>query len=123
MRVSWRTFIQGFYSYNVTLQYAGLEPSQTYTLQIVYFSDGQSGDSSIPYRLTANGVYVLHDYMPAPYPMQKLSFALSAALTASGELTIQCNQLPGESGSGRSCQISEVWLLPSSVPMEIQRLP
>jgi hypothetical protein len=113
MRLSWRRFVQGLYAYNTTLDYAGLDTETPYTLRIVYFSDGGSGDSATPYRLVANGGYLIHDYMPPPYPMTVLQFSLPASLTADGVLTVQCSQQPGLAGSGRNCQICEVWLYPT----------
>jgi hypothetical protein len=113
MRLSWRTFVQGLYAYNTTLDYSGLNAQAAYSLVVVYFSDGGSGDSATPYRLVANGEYIVHDYMPPPYPMTKLQFQLPASVTSSGSLTLQCSQQPGLAGSGRNCQICEVWLYPS----------
>ena len=113
MRASWRSFVQGFYDYHITLRYTDLDPTTPYTLRIVYFSDGRGGDSQIPYRLTANGDYDIHPYMIPPYPMRVLEFDLPAAVTANGSLVLECNQTPGTSGSGRCCQISETWLFPT----------
>lgn len=113
MRVSWRTFAQGFYDYALTLRYTTLGPGP-YTLRLVYFSDGNiNGDSGIPYRLTANGNYVIQDYVVPAYPMVVSTYDLPVAVTSSGSLTVACNQHPGVSGSGRSCQIAEVWLYPT----------
>lgn len=113
-RLSWRTFVQGFYDYQPTLRYTALNSTVAYELRVVMFSDGQPGDSAVPVRLTANGDTVLWGYSPPPYPMTVLSFPLPLALTAAGNLTIACNQVPGTSGSGRCCQLSEVWLLPTT---------
>ena len=60
-------------------------------------------------RLVANGSHEIHGLLSKPY--QVLEFPVSAAATAGGELTLTWTQEPGIGGSGRGCQVAEVWLL------------
>lgn len=59
-------------------------------------------------RLVANGHAVLQPY--APMPARPVTYALPAALTAAGALTLTCNMPPGVGGSGRGCGVAEAWL-------------
>ena len=102
------------------LVYAGLDRNAQYVLDIVYVGKTSSEDggvgrgagssgSSPGNRLMANDE-ILHDYQQAPAMMQVQSFPISKATTAGGSLVIRCNQPKGLGGTGRTCEISEVWL-------------
>lgn len=88
-----------------------------YQLDIVYHAayptteniEGREGSALLPVILMANDE-LLHDYMLPPSPMQVLSFPIKQATTRGSNLTIHCNQRPGGGGTGRTCEISEVWL-------------
>jgi hypothetical protein len=119
VRQSWQRHVLTFYDAELKLVYDGLDDNAQYALDIVYV--GKSSDittanlSSVDgapptgNRLLANAE-ILHDYQPAPQMMQVQSFLISKSTTAGGKLTITCNQPKGLGGTGRTCEISEVWL-------------
>jgi len=78
-------------------------------------SPGSLSRASSYMRLVADGVTVWPaaplPYAQAPVPMARTHVPIPAALTADGKLTLSCNQRPGSAGNGRTCQISEVWLV------------
>jgi len=64
-------------------------------------------------QLKANGL-VVHDYFVPPWPIQKLSLPIPKAATASGKLSLSCAEHKGIGGTGRTCNIAEVWLRKAS---------
>ena len=60
-------------------------------------------------RLTANDKFEVHGYLGKPF--EPLEFDVPAGATAGGELTLEWSQEPGTGGTGRGCQVAEVWLL------------
>jgi hypothetical protein len=60
-------------------------------------------------RLTANDE-LLHDYQIPPATMQVQRYPISRNTTAGGKLVVRCNQEKGVGGTGRTCEIAEVWL-------------
>jgi hypothetical protein len=72
-------------------------------------------------RLTANnrttvwppaGEENVDGYAYPPLPMQVTVVDIPKSETESGSLRLSCSQYPGLEGNGRTCQISEVWLVP-----------
>jgi len=51
----------------------------------------------------------VHGYLAKP--LQELEFDIAPAATASGTLTLTWSPEPGAGGTGRGCQVAEVWLL------------
>ena len=108
-----------FYDSPLILDYTDLEPQANYTLDVVFIASLQDwhagpGISTTktkaqPVQLLANGV-VLKDYFMPPAPMQKLAIQVPASATATGKLRIECHQHKGLGGTGRTCNIAEVWL-------------
>ena len=64
-------------------------------------------------QLKANGL-VVHDYFVPPWPIQKLSLPIPKAATTSGKLSLSCAEHKGIGGTGRTCNIAEVWLRKAS---------
>jgi hypothetical protein len=69
-------------------------------------------------RLVANGnttVWPLPplQYAAPPVPMTITTVDIPRQATAGGRLELSCNQPQGIEGNGRTCQISEVWLVPA----------
>ena len=60
--------------------------------------------------LPAGAVQVLKDYFLPPTPMQKFSVRVPTSATATGSLRIECREHRGLGGTGRTCNIAEVWL-------------
>jgi hypothetical protein len=58
----------------------------------------------------------IHPLIAKPYPMDPIEFALPPAATSNGELDLTWSGEPGLGGNGRSCQVSEVWLIRKPVP-------
>jgi len=73
----------------------------------VYAGDG--GKKKV--RLMANDKIEVHPFIARPVPFKSLEFGIPPAATAGGELTLSWFGEPGLGGNGRSCQVSEVWLL------------
>jgi len=122
VRLAWTGYAMSEYDTPLQLQYGGLEAAAEYQLSIVfhaaYPSASQMGDGRVvteggsplqAVRLLAND-QLLQDYTMPPSPMQVLSFPIKQATTQGGNLTISCNQRAGGGGTGRTCQIAEVWL-------------
>ena len=63
--------------------------------------------------LRAN-THLLHDYFLPPSPMARVSFPVPRAATAGGSLSLSCGQRKGTGGTGRTCNIAEVWLRKAS---------
>ena len=91
-----------YYDSSMRLVYTGLDRNARYVLRVTYVGGSTS-------RLLANGE-VLHDYRAPPVTTQVQSFSLATNTTAGGRLVVSCNQPPGLGGTGRTCQIAEIWL-------------
>ncbi len=106
-RVSWFTDAETLFDKPLRMHYDGLDPLARYKIRVVY-----GGDSPrIAVRLVANGNFVIHDYRhkgPIPEPLE---FDIPAEATRGGELSLEWTRTPGLGGSGRGCQVSEVWLM------------
>jgi hypothetical protein len=106
-RMSWNGYAETRYDSPLRLRYGGLDPRAQYKVRVVY-----SGDTFQPkIRLVANDRYEIHPYAPKPYPIRPVEFDVPQAATAGGHLTLAWNQEPGRGGSGRGCQVAEVWLI------------
>lgn len=103
--IRWTTYVQAFYDASVDFVYSGLRVGAAYKVTVVYFP-GQP-----PVRLLLNRAHTVHDYAAPPSPAQPQTFRLPAdAVGADGRLRLSFNQQPGQGGSGRCAQISELWL-------------
>ena len=131
IRRSWSQYAMSFFDYPaVRLTYAGLEATRVYEAHVVFntlpepASTGGgvgSGDNGHPMRLVATdrveGTAVVVwpppplNYSSAPWPMTKTIAPIPHSLTRGGSFSLSCNQPPGLNGNGRTCQISEVWLV------------
>jgi hypothetical protein len=94
----------------VELQYTGLDASAHYTLRVIY---GGEPRRNRRLRLVANDRFEIHPYLVIDRPTEPLEFDIPAGATASGQLTLRWTRTPGLGGSGRGCQIAEVWLIRS----------
>ena len=113
-RVRWHHYAQTYNDMPLRLRYNNLSTTAEYRFGIVYAFAGF--DARPPSKLTVFGSgghsALLHDFLPAPTPTVRQWFDIPPALSAGGELLVQCNQQPGNptGGPARGCQISEVWL-------------
>lgn len=115
-RQSWNTYAQTFYEYDLSLRYSDLSSSVQYQFTILYYStpdpmDVSSKSHPIITRLVANDRYVIHDFMEPPSPMKPLTFLIPRNETANGSLTVSCQQPRGLGGNGKTCLISQTWLM------------
>jgi hypothetical protein len=124
-RLSWQSSAMSFYDSPLILDYADLEPHASYLLEIVFVASierpkGLAGERAgaglvatktipQPVQLLANG-QVLKDYFLPPTPMQKMTLQVPTSATATGKLRIECHGHKGLGGTGRTCNIAEVWL-------------
>jgi hypothetical protein len=102
---AWLRHAESLYDAPLTLKYTGLDPKATYRVKAVY--NKERLNSKI--RLTANDGLEIHPYLGKAG--EELEFPVPAAATASGTLELHWNQPPGAGGSGRGCQVCEVWLI------------
>lgn len=113
-RVAWHRYAQTYGDHPLVLGYDGLDTTANYTFSVVYaFAGfGRRPKSSLTAIGTGGQSALLHDFMEAPQPTQRISFAIPAAVTRGGELQVECHQPAGicQNGNGRGCQIAEVWL-------------
>ena len=111
-RISWMDHAESLYDAPLRMHYTGLDPRGSYKLRVVYGGDNPKRKL----RLVANDNLEIHGYMPKPVPFRPLEFALPPSATAQGELDLSWYGEPGLGGNGRSCQISEVWLVKEPPP-------
>src|SRR5262249_39175868 len=77
----------------------------TYRVRVVYGRER----SGIKIRLVAQNSVQIHDYLNPPREPQE--FDVPAAATAGGELTLTWTADTGRGGTGRGCQVAEVFLI------------
>jgi hypothetical protein len=106
-RVSWFTDAESLFDAPLRMHYTGLDRGARYKLRVVY-----GGDSPrMPVRLVANGNIQIHDYRPKGTVPEPVEFDIPAEATRDGELALEWTRTQGAGGSGRGCQVSEVWLI------------
>jgi len=106
--LAWCRYAQSLYDAPLEMRYDHLDPHASYRVRVIYPAD--SFPTPIRIRFDADGK-PLHPPMAKPDPVRPLEFDIPAELTADGSLTLRWSQEPGRGGSGRGCQIAEVWLL------------
>jgi hypothetical protein len=105
--VSWWNHAESLHEAPLQLRYKGLDPEAHYRLRVVY-----GGDSTRHrIRLTADDDYEIHPFRAKEVPFGPVEFAVPAAATTDGTLTLTWTREPGAGGNGRGCQVSEVWLV------------
>jgi hypothetical protein len=106
-RNSWWTDAESMFDAPVELHYAGLDRTAHYSLRVVYGGEARRNRRM---RLVANDRFEIHPYIPIERLTEPMQFDIPPEATASGELTLRWTKTPGLGGSGRGCQIAEVWL-------------
>lgn len=115
LRRSWVDYVWGLNDLPVTLHYPALDPTASYAVRVVYPKfPPAAGQARL--RLVANGKFEIHPYLTQPDPVAPLQFEIPRAATGTGSLTLTWNREPGLGGSGKGCEISEVWLVRTSTP-------
>jgi hypothetical protein len=54
---------------------------------------------------------MVHDYLRRAFEIVPVSFDVPIEVTKDGDLTLQWDIKSGQGGTGRGCQIAEVWLI------------
>jgi len=106
-RVSWMDHAESLYDAPLQMFYADLDPKAHYKVRVLYAGDSPKRKM----RLVANDTIEVHPYLAKPMPFKPLEFAIPPAATQQGKLTLSWFAEPGLGGNGRSCQVSEVWLM------------
>jgi hypothetical protein len=100
-RKSWWDQAIAFYDAPLRMRYPRLDPRALYKVRVVYGAG--------PIRLVANEKQEVHG--PITKAFQVLEFDLPAESTAGGNLTLTWTSPAGRGGTGRGCQVAEVWLM------------
>jgi hypothetical protein len=108
-RLSWMSHAEAFYDGALQMRYAGLDPTATYKVRVVYAGDIYS--QSVRIRLTADDAHEVHAAMAKPSPVAPVEFTIPKAATADGALTLTWRINEGIGGAGRGNQVAEVWLI------------
>jgi hypothetical protein len=111
-RVSWMDHAEALYDAPLQMVYSGLDPKARYKVRVLYAGDSPKRKI----RLVANDTLEVHPYLAKPMPFKPLEFPIAPAATQQGKLTLSWFGEPGLGGNGRSCQVSEVWLIKESPP-------
>jgi hypothetical protein len=111
-RVSWMDHAEALYDAPLQMVYGGLDPKARYKVRVLYAGDSPKRKI----RLVANDTLEVHPYLAKPMPFKPLEFPIAPAATQQGKLTLSWFGEPGLGGNGRSCQVSEVWLIKDSPP-------
>ena len=101
---AWWHHAETLYDQPLQMRYTGLDPSASYRVRAVYGRERPGATL----RLEAEGREV---HGPIERPYEPLEFAIPREATADGELTLTWTGVPGRGGSGRGCQVAEVWLI------------
>ena len=108
-RLSWQDHAESLNDAPLEMRYTGLDPRGAYKVRVVY-----AGEPAPGIRLVADDRYEIHGYRPKDFPVRPVEFDIPVEATADGELTLRWNRTPGLGGSGRGCQVAEVWLIRQS---------
>ena len=109
-RVSWMDHAEALYDAPLQMVYNDLDPKARYKVRVLYAGDSPKRRI----RLVANDTLEVHPYLAKPMPFKPLEFPIAPAATQQGKLTLSWFGEPGLGGNGRSCQVSEVWLIKDS---------
>ncbi len=107
-RISWQRHMQTLYDQPLSMYYSNLDKTAQYEVKVTYVRDLYSGRQQI--QLLGDDIQV-HPYIDKPMEVQPLIFDIPMEATRNGELTLTWISEPGQGGTGRGCQIAEVWLM------------
>jgi hypothetical protein len=102
---AWLQHAESLYDAPLVMRYSGLDKDAAYQVRVVYGRERQAARI----RLMANGEQEVHNWLMRPF--EPLTFDIPRAATSTGVLSLSWTQEPGVGGSGRGCQVAEVWLL------------
>jgi hypothetical protein len=105
--LAWKRWAESLFDTPMKMRYTGLDVTAHYRLRVVYSGDQPTKKT----RLVANDQLEIHPYVQRPWPPVPQEFNIPPVATSGGELTLSWTREPGQGGSGRGCQVSEVWLI------------
>ena len=103
LRVSWGQYAQTLFGHPLKMHYPDLDKTAQYEVKVTY-------PGTTPIRLVADDMMV-HDYLRRASELAPVSFDVPMEVTKDGDLTLQWDIKSGQGGTGRGCQIAEVWLI------------
>jgi hypothetical protein len=106
-RMSWMDHAESLYDAPLQMRYTGLDNKARYKIRVVYGGD----DSEHKIRLVANEGIEIHPLIAKPNPIAPIEFAIPAGAIKQGQLILTWSGEPGLGGNGRTCEVSEVWLI------------
>ena len=106
-RMSWVRFAESRYDAPLKMHYPNLDPNARYKVRVVYGGD----NFRTRIRLDADDKFEVHHLIRKERRLQPVEFDIPEEATQDGELTLIWRQEPGRGGSGRGCQVAEVWLI------------
>jgi hypothetical protein len=101
---AWWHHAETLFDQPLLMRYPKLDPKASYRVRVVY-----GAERARKVKLMANNKWEVHSYLSKPH--QELEFDIPPDATASGSLTLSWSPEPGAGGTGRGCQVAEVWLL------------
>jgi hypothetical protein len=104
-RRSWWDHAEALYEAPLRMHYSGLDALARYKIRVVYAGENPRRKM----RLVAGGKWEIHPLIEKPSPLRPLEFDIPVG--EHGELDLAWWGEPGLGGSGRGCQVSEVWLI------------
>jgi len=106
-RTSWMCCAETRYDSPLRMRYDGLDPRAQYKVRVVYSGDNLGAKM----RLVANDQLEIHPYIAKERPVRPVEFDIPREATGGGRLELAWTQGPNQRGSGRGCQVAEVWLI------------
>jgi len=106
-RISWIDHAESLYDAPLQMRYTGLGNKAAYKIRVVY--GGDNFEHKI--RLVASEGVEIHPFIAKPYPIEPIEFAIPSGVIKKGELILTWSGEPGLGGNGRTCEVSEVWLI------------
>jgi hypothetical protein len=111
-RMSWINHAESLYDAPLQMHYTALDDKAGYKIRVVYGGD----DFEHKIRLVANEGIEIHPFIAKPYPIEPIEFTIPSGVIKNGELFLTWSGEPGLGGNGRTCEVSEVWLIRGGPP-------
>src|SRR5690625_714717 len=107
--VSWARYGQALYVQPLYMNYIVLISLAPYKIEVTYVKDIYSGDKMV--RLVVNDDIDIHDYIEKPTPIEPMVWDVPHEATKDAKLLLRWNSEGDMGGTGRGCQVAEVWLI------------
>ena len=106
-RTSWWQHAETLNNTPLEMRYTGLDRSAEYRVRVVYALE----NTVHPIRLVADEQFEIHPFRKKDVPPKPVEFDIPKQATEDGSLVLKWYRKPGLGGSGRGCQVAEVWLI------------